>query len=130
MKRVHQLDECGCGIACVATLAGVSYTRVKSCWSKFHPNKKLTGISTKKLIWLLKQFGINTEGHDRLVVIGSKKKIKEMGQTCILKVNIKPNRDWHWVVWDTLKERVFDPDSSKKTRLSQFSVSSYLPVSR
>ena len=111
MKPVVQLERTGCGIACAATIAGVSYTRAKTLAARI-------GISAAdERLWsgtaqvrrLLRQFGLRC-GRGEEAFRGW----NALPDLALLstKWHLERGRPfWHWVVFvrDAHGPRVLDP---------------------
>jgi hypothetical protein len=107
MKRIFQIDEDGCGVACVAMLAGVSY---KMALTKMFGDRHVTPTTTKQIRKELRKFGLFSAR--KLVRSIKWRHYTELRQDAILKVKI-PKRSgagWHWIVWDAKRGKFLDPD--------------------
>lgn len=119
MRRVRQLDDNGCGIACVAMIAGITYTEARK---QMFGNKPLTYTKSKELQKALRRHGIRIDG--RLRPLG-KRNYKTLARPAILKVRWTKSGPFHWVVWDIRRRRVLDPLEPPYTR---FRVTSFLSL--
>ena len=119
MRRVAQLDENGCGMACVAMLAGVSYRAACAIMS---PRKRGTYTSHAQLRRALKHYGIRLG--ERVSLSG--KQFNELEVDGILSARIFwKGDDWsHWIVWEAKRQALLDPYdgliSLRQTRLVGF----------
>jgi ABC-type bacteriocin/lantibiotic exporter with double-glycine peptidase domain len=135
MKRRKQLDQSGCGIACIAMLTNKSYEEVAETASEVSgiPENGEKYTSTGQLAKLGKAHG---------VTIGCKKRKKFKGwvhlpNRAILAINPDSERKyWHWVVFyrEPTGEGayVLDPNPAvKATRRKDFGrikPFAYLPI--
>jgi len=133
IQRVVQEDKTGCGLACIAMLAGVCYKEAKKAALdnlKFRTKDEFyTG--TGQLKELAAHFNIEIEGKRRRKF----RNWSELPDVAIVSINPKENNKyWHWVVFQRKDgaEVVFDPKKSIKTdrrtdfdRMKPFG---YLPV--
>lgn len=123
----------GCGIACVAMIAGVTYAEAKAA-VRSRPNR--TGNSTyyADLKWALGKFGVAYEMNGR-------RGFRFDGWTSInvrsiVAVECEPPRagNWHWVVFDKVNSVgfVLDPRADKGIRRDLRSIrgKTYLKVVR
>jgi hypothetical protein len=122
MKHVLQENEEGCGVACVAMIAGVSYwdARVAIFGKK---QRYLHTTFTSDLVKGLRKLGFRSGG--KLTRLGQKSKIsdyRDIPQNAILKVNRRKNGSWHWIVWDAAARCTRDPlkPAYKRPRCSSF----------
>jgi Peptidase C39 family len=118
VKRVVQEDENGCGTACVATIAGVSYSEAQK-------RTKTRGTTTaKQLREALRFYGFDLKR--RMSLRG--KTYSDLKQSGLLFARISrigTDETWgHWVVWDGHAQAIIDPSrmpiSSRRTRLNAF----------
>jgi|SRR3982074_3787210 hypothetical protein len=92
IKRVVQLDENGCGVACVAMLAGVSYRNARM---KMLEDWYVKGMDTKELRKALRRFRLSSAR--RLIRSIKRRRYTTLQQDAILKVRL-PKRfgsKWH-----------------------------------
>ena len=124
MRHVIQKDENGCGMACVAMLAGVDYET--SCKRLFRTKSgKGRYTHTKEIKAALRRAGLRT---DRRCVRFKKDEgplILQFDAIMITRA-AKQHGTFHWVVWDSKARRVLDPDYEARKR----KFSSYLRVYR
>jgi hypothetical protein len=123
MKRVAQKDEQGCGVACVAMLAHVSYDEARE---RMFPGKK-GGLTTDEMIRrALRYYGI---GLGRRFSLRGKG-YSDLQKDGLLRSSISWNdaKWFHWMVWDARSQAILDPSasriSSRNTRLI-----AYFPIS-
>ena len=106
MKLVKQIDKTGCGIACVAMLAGITYSTVRRLMFP-DPKTREFYTSTNDVRVALKQLGFDVA--NRLVPI-RRNQLPPITENAIIKMNLKPNTGaWHWAVWDAERRRLLDP---------------------
>ena len=119
LRRVVQRDfDAGdCGIACVAMLTGRPYEDVLSVFRRL-PGKATTArlyTSHKDLQQILTTFNIKTY----------KERFKSWAHLTghvIVKVNVKNDNTWHWIVRDGGRSRpvAHDPKPGKRRLIIQF----------
>jgi len=119
MKPVIQKDQTGCGLACVATVADVSYQEVKKVAGQLgievHDSRLWS--DTKYVRTLLTYFGVTTSSHTSLFT--SWDTIPPLALLAIKWHTIKGRAFWHWVVfWRGLKGPVvLDPKASLRNNI-------------
>lgn len=123
MRRVVQEDENGCGVACVAMLAGVNYQAARV---KMFPRRG-GYTNTADLRRALRKFKLKCA--PRMVTFRSSgfRNYKDLPTDAILKL-IAPTHPpgvWHWVVWDARRKCLLDP---RKRPYRRFRITSYLAV--
>jgi hypothetical protein len=102
MRRVAQLDENGCGVACVAILAGITYSQARrQMFGREAGSFTETGDPRNAL----RKRGIPVG--NRLVPLRTRNYM-DLRHHAILKVNVHPNW-WLWVVWDAGRRKPIDP---------------------
>jgi ABC-type bacteriocin/lantibiotic exporter with double-glycine peptidase domain len=119
MKLVEQLDNDGCGLACVAMIVGTSYSTIKKAADTIlntpehrrHPS--YLGTSAKHLNALLNSYGMWCSKR-RIQVDNS----DLLPDDCILAVRtpyIKNKKDWHWVIFKRRNGnyKIYDPGYNK-----------------
>ncbi|WP_308318795.1 cysteine peptidase family C39 domain-containing protein, partial [Vibrio metschnikovii] len=114
MRRVVQQDRTGCGLACIAILAGTEYSNVKDraldLFNLESSDEFYTNAS--ELQKLGQEFNLNV-GAKRRVFKG----FNALPDLAILAINYRENEDtWHWVVYcrDEGNEFVIDPKKAVK----------------
>jgi hypothetical protein len=109
LAGVRQLDSTGCGVAIVATLAGVSYTQAKQVM--FPSGSRGRGFRTgwRDLRVGLEAFGVRFRGLARRTCAW-----EDVPDVAVVLVNQKPTGG-HWVVFVRDAERPFvlDPNSKQ-----------------
>lgn len=115
MKVVPQVDGTGCGIACIATLAGKSYEEVRSvALDKLtFPRAGEFYTKTSDLVILGKAFGVSVISKRRKPFAG----YDALPDFAILSKRIGgTNKKWHWVVYvrTTNGEHILDPEEKLK----------------
>ena len=103
IKRVIQKHDDGCGIACLAMLAGVSYG--EACDTIFGDSQG-DSTSLEDLRWALKYYGLSTP--ERMTPFWEAD-YTQLRQHALLALDPAPNGQWHWAVWDALRKRIVDP---------------------
>jgi hypothetical protein len=124
MKRITQFDDDGCGVACVAMIAGVSYRRALRA---MYGDKPLIKTVTGDLRRGLHALGI--ECGTRLVRSTTPRHYRNLREDAVLKTRTRSDGDWHWIVWDAKRKLVIDPER-KENRYVRPPITSYLLVYR
>jgi ABC-type bacteriocin/lantibiotic exporter with double-glycine peptidase domain len=128
------MDHTGCGVACIAMLAGCSYLRVKKvAVKKFEYNNPEFYTTTGQLRKLAKTFGVR-------IISKRRKRFKDwdlLPDIAILSINSKENNKyWHWVVFARQKGGgfVLDPNktikTNRRTDFGRMNPSGYLIVEK
>lgn len=115
MRRVKQGDPTGCGLACIAMLAGTDYSSVRELAVKQlgFDDSGTFYTGTKHLKDLGKSFDIEL-GNKRRQFNG----FQNLPEMAILAINYKEDLGtWHWVVYrrTSSDEFVYDPKKNIKT---------------
>ncbi|WP_352660945.1 cysteine peptidase family C39 domain-containing protein [Mesorhizobium australicum] len=103
MRLIKQQDENGCGVACVAMIACITYTLARQHMFGDRPGGY---TSTGDLRRALAQLDI--EAAPRLVRLKAQTPA-DLPFDAILKTNVKQDGEWHWVVWDSRRQLLLDP---------------------
>ena len=116
MKPVIQLEPTGCGIASVAAIAGVSYSRAKSVANSlgiFADDQKLWS-ETAQVRKLLRYFGLRADSTK--IPFRSWAELPNLALLSI-KWHLEKGRPfWHWVVFARESGRSYVLDSRKGLR--------------
>ena len=116
MKPVIQLEPTGCGIASVAAIAGVSYSRAKSVANSlgiFAEDRKLWS-ETAHVRKLLRHFGLRADSTE--MPFHSWGALPNFALLSI-KWHLERRRPfWHWVVFVREADRTYVLDSKKGLR--------------
>jgi ABC-type bacteriocin/lantibiotic exporter with double-glycine peptidase domain len=116
VKRIIQENPTGCGIACVAMLAGLSYEKVIKVahglfgWPK---SQRTFYTSSAQLGELLETFGVESQ-RGRAV-----RSWESLPNRAIAGINYNTKKNtWHWVVFIRNGDRqyVLDPKSKRERR--------------
>jgi hypothetical protein len=117
MKRVAQVDENGCGAACVATIGRVSYFDAV----------KLVGRSNTSAAVLRKALrSCGMKLGKRISLKGKTySDLKQDGLLAARISQVRTEETWgHWLVWDASSQAIIDPSkmpiSSRRTRIVAF----------
>ena len=103
MKLVKQRDENGCGLACVAMVAGRPYSAIR----KILGSDEVGPTQLRKLRQIMRQHGI--AAGERMIPLRSRTPF-ELPFDALIKMNPRRNgREWHWVIWDHRRRRILDP---------------------
>jgi len=127
MRYVRQLDDTGCGLACIAMLAGVGYKTVRKIARENNLLKRKTMCDTNgaDLSRIGKKFGLSIS-KKRLKFKG----YKDLPKLSILAVDYRDNDiNWHWVVRNN-KGVIKDPWDEDITLLYPDRPKHYLKVGR
>ena len=133
LKRVVQKDATGCGLACIAMVAGVSYTQAKKAAvkSRVVDENQPYYTNSGQLARILEELGGSAEKGRRLSHWSS------LTSLCIVGIGYKEAEDtWHWVVFvpDRTGGHVLDPRKSVTTNrrkdFSRMVPHRYIPVTR
>jgi len=115
----QKVNERGCGTACVAMIAGVSFDEADRVTSENCKNKEqLIGIAN--ISKSLKDIDAPHRVLPRLTVSNLnnravRKALKELGSSALVKTQ-KENSIYHWMLWDSEKMRFLNPlDKSDRT---------------
>jgi hypothetical protein len=120
MRRVSQLDKDGCGIACVAMIAGVSYREAQN---RMFPDGKVTTTMPDAIRKAMKLYKIACTKTQR----GN---YRRLGQNAILRTRRRADGDWHWLVWDACRKDFIDPEKCTDDRYIRPPVTSFIPIKR
>ena len=133
IKRVIQEDSTGCGIACIAMVAGISYAEAKQITLNNEILKKSVKnfyTTTKDLVNVLNSIGIESSKGRKVRYWSSINTISIVG------INFLETTDtWHWVLFIPNKDTgyVLDPSkrvkTEKRTDFSRMRLRSYIPIS-
>lgn len=105
MRLVRQLTPYGCGVACVAIVAGVDYwTACEAIFGAEPPDDH--GTETGDLRRGLSRLGVRSA--PRLLALAGRP-CSDLATDAIVKVNLRQDGWWHWVVWDLHRQRIIDP---------------------
>lgn len=128
MRLIKQGDVYGCGLACVAMLAGTSYRVVRKTYREVTKTKEddpIKGTDLRQLKQIMAKHGVVIEG--RMKRIDDQKhvaleKLDDLDLDCdaLLKVNPRDGgKGWHWVIWDHRRRRVLDSKAPPYKRLKR-----------
>lgn len=133
IKRVIQEDSTGCGIACIAMVAGISYAEAKQITLNNEILKKSVKnfyTTTKDLVNILNSIGIESSKGRKVRYWSSINTISIVG------INFLETTDtWHWVLFIPNEDTgyVLDPSkrvkTEKRTDFSRMRLRSYIPIS-
>lgn len=102
MRRIKQLDDTGCGLACVAMITGKTYNQIKqkAIQTNSLAQKGEYFTKPKHLRSLLKEFGISTGNAH------AHKHWESLPSLAIIGINFN-SYSWHWVVYN--QGKIIDP---------------------
>lgn len=120
MRRIVQKDKDGCGVACVAMLAGVTYKEAKDL---MFGAESVAMTSTADLCSALKILRKRPSGK-RLIPLRTRN-FRALKSNALLKVARPGKSWWHWIVWDAKRKGFLDPHTPSVRRPK---VTSYLTV--
>lgn len=131
MKRIIQEDSTGCGLACVAMIANLTYSEIKkeAIENSIVQSGRSFYTTSNDLIRLLSALNIQAK-KGRIV-----RKWESIKSLSIVAINFREKSNtWHWVVYvpDTKIGYVLDPNKKIKTEkridLSRMVLRSYIPI--
>src|SRR5687768_2221892 len=103
MRLVRQLDEYGCGLACVAMITGRSYSAIREALG----DDEVGPTQLSDLKEVMRRHRIRCG--ERLVPLRTRSPM-DLPFDALLKVNPRrAGREWHWVIWDHRRKRILDP---------------------
>ncbi|TPK80389.1 hypothetical protein FJ527_01025 [Mesorhizobium sp. B2-4-18] len=125
MRLVKQSDENGCGVACVAMIADITYSQARK---QMFGDRRGGYTNTGDLRRALAQLGIQTG--PRLVRLKKNQTPAELPFDAILKTNVKQDGEWHWVIWDSGRQKVLDSRVPPYRKYRHRSYLEILPLDR
>jgi ABC-type bacteriocin/lantibiotic exporter with double-glycine peptidase domain len=103
MKKVVQRKRTDCGVACVAMVAGVTYSEAHKALGEVSQRRTQVADLRKAL----RKLGIGL-GHRSVPI--SPEKLSGLPFDCLLKTRPGPKSgNWHWMVWNSRLKEIFDP---------------------
>lgn len=121
IKLVRQAEPFGCGIACIAMIAGKDYWQVR----QIAPSDLMAtreGINIDAMLWLLSYYGF----HCRLLYISNH--IEEWpvldSPFNILLTFVKGHN--HWILHEDKKGNIYDPNRPGIQKLSDYRTPSHI----
>jgi ABC-type bacteriocin/lantibiotic exporter with double-glycine peptidase domain len=103
MRLVKQRDDYGCGLACVAMVAGRPYSAIR----KTLGSDEIGPTQLRELRVIMRQHGIIAD--ERLIPLRTRTAF-ELPFDALIKMNPRRHgKEWHWVIWDHLRRRILDP---------------------
>ena len=132
VRRILQEDNTGCGLACVAMVAGTSYAKVKAVAIRLGIATKRPPYytSAKHLSMLMRELGLRSSKERML------SGWKSFSAPSIIAINLDKKGNWHWVVYVPSADGgyVLDPKkvikSVRRTDFSRMRPRSYIPMLR
>jgi len=110
MRRVQQLDDDGCGLACVAMVTGKTYPSIR----RDYPDG-VDGTHLRHLRRLLRKHRAGCG--DRMIPLRTRQP-SDLPFDAIIKINPRQDgKEWHWVIWDHRRRRILDPKNPPYKRL-------------
>lgn len=113
IKLIRQKHRLGCGIACLAMIAGISYNESLAL---LHPNREkgeITSVDTDQLVSAIRDLGYHCSiywGNFPLNLFSSRMIIGVLHPKSRPK---SPYCESHVVVWDPKVNRIYDPYRSR-----------------
>jgi ABC-type bacteriocin/lantibiotic exporter with double-glycine peptidase domain len=105
MRLVKQRDEYGCGLACVAMVAGRPYSAIRKALG----SNEVGPTQLRELREIMRQHGIVAD--ERLIPLRTRTPF-ELPFDALIKMNPRRGgKEWHWAVWDHRSRRILDPRS-------------------
>lgn len=133
-KPVRQKDSTGCGLACVACLAGAKYAEVKEVATimfNWPPTTRRFYTTSAQIIALLEKFELQGK---KGRMVRNWDSISSLAIVAINPHEVKKNVYWHWVVFSKIGDQaiVIDPKTKSMVRknISRIRLRSYIPVER
>ncbi|HAV2807924.1 cysteine peptidase family C39 domain-containing protein [Acinetobacter baumannii] len=132
IKRIIQEDSTGCGIACVAMVAGLTYNEAKQIAldNQILKSKKNFYTRSNDVANFLNFLGIKSQNSRKVCHWESIKTLS------IVAINYREATDnWHWVVYIPNENKGFVLDPNKKIKneirvdFSRMKLRSYIPIS-
>lgn len=120
MRMIKQVHPIGCGIACVAMLLGKSYTFARR---ELFPDGVVDYTDIGELKSALNKNGMMPASR----MVSYRRRPLHLSDDAILKVNVRSDGSWHWVVWDSKRKKILDPKVPPYTE-SRLRFHSYLVV--
>jgi len=103
-------------------VVGASYAVVRTVMAG---ERSTINADTKDVVRALRGFGVELPRNHLVALRG--RDFRTLDHDAILKVNVRKDGHWHWVVWDAENRRVLDP---KRRPYRKIRATSYLPVQR
>lgn len=103
MRRVRQLDDSGCGVASVATIARVSYRKAETFFKDCDLDDK--GVQSRHVRSALDQ--LNVDCSKKLIPLNGKD-FRDFPFDALIRIKLDADLG-HFVVWDSSNQRVIDP---------------------
>lgn len=104
LRLIKQKGSVGCGVACVAMLAGVTYANAAAKLCEL--GQPLNWTKAVHLRRGLATFGF---GLGRGMRITSVRVLASLDQHALVGTNKRKYNRWHWIVWDARCKIVLDP---------------------
>jgi hypothetical protein len=121
MRLVRQKGkdgEEGCGIACLAMLAGTNYETVRNKFGSWEHK----GTTKKQMLLGLRCFGIAAGNPSPI----SRKCYEDFEFDALLLGYL--GNEMHWTVWDSTREKCLDPYLAKDGSQCEFRCTSFIPI--
>ena len=119
MRLIKQDDDNGCGLACVAMVAGTSYAAVRRTYRDVCRKKRTDDVGTtslSKLKEIMRRHDVAIDG--RMKRSDQQPRDLDLDFDALLKVNTRlEGQEWHWVIWDHRRGLVLDPKRPPYQRL-------------
>ena len=120
MNIVKQIDDTGCGLACVAMIAQVTYKEAQATVFPTATPRKLTFYTRPYQIRkALRGLGIPVAARTVRIREG-RKEVMRLNTSALLQVNRQRDNKFHWVVWDHKQGTILDPLPEPYIRLRIF----------
>lgn len=118
MRYVRQLDNTGCGLACLAMFANVGYKKVRSIAERKKICKdEYYGTSAEDLYRIGKELGLKVSR--RRLVFKDYKSLPKQSMLIISYISkLHKERTWHWIICkkDKGKNIIIDPYYKSRVR--------------
>jgi ABC-type bacteriocin/lantibiotic exporter with double-glycine peptidase domain len=109
LRRIHQIRQDDCGIACVAIIANTTYKKSWTIIKKYLPKSSKRYTRTKVIRKALIHFNIKLS---KAVTISDWSKINKLS---LVAVNFVPSLGiWHWVIAVPVADKIIVIDPAQK----------------
>ncbi|ACE83010.1 cysteine peptidase family C39 domain-containing protein [Cellvibrio japonicus] len=139
ISLIKQQDKTGCGLACVAMLAGIEYGRIKSIAQK---HGFLVKSKNGEFYTSSSHLRCISDKVQSIEVVSLRRikfsKIDELPDLAILSIdNLGVKNKWHWVVFERKRDGsvyIYDPEIPKRyekaAEIADLYITHYLVVKR
>lgn len=114
MRYVEQKGSTDCGPCCVAMLINKPLRTVIRVIDRYEDGS----TSAKQIKDALEIFGFSMSGRKTSGL--RRTDFNKRDFNCLLRTKSRKSGSWHWMVWDTVKKHVKDPDDPSKHKKNEF----------